>query len=130
MGSPYLCESCFYCTTRSYCTFARLAVTVSLGALLHNAGCVPIRAGHGVVLERAPGPGGQPTELLRSLAVLHNGCSVPLEVCLVAGDPEVASWTLLAAAAPGSEGAGPAAGGKSGAVPQSEWLPPHIGLHA
>lgn len=96
--------------------------------LLHTAGSVPIRAGHGVVLERTPGPGGQPTELLRSLAVLHNGCSVPLEVCLVAGDPEMASWTLLAAAAPGSEDAGPAAGGKPGAGPQGECILPAVGL--
>jgi hypothetical protein len=41
--------------------------------------------------------------------VLFNGCGVALEVCLVASDPEAASWLLLAG--------GPAASGPSALVP-------------
>ncbi|GIL84698.1 hypothetical protein Vretifemale_13315, partial [Volvox reticuliferus] len=69
------------------------------GDILQASSFIPIRAGPGLVLERSSGPGGQPLELLRSLAVLINRCGAPLEVSLVAGDPEVASWTLLAGAA-------------------------------
>ncbi|GLI59136.1 hypothetical protein VaNZ11_000961, partial [Volvox africanus] len=100
------------------------------GDILQASSFIPIRAGPGLVLERSSGPGGQPLELLRSLAVIINGCGAPLEVSLVAGDPEVASWTLLAGAAkpfppsaairPGSGaigGGGQAGSGAAAAVP-------------